>query len=63
MNAQLIAIALQETPAIIASLKSLFVAQNPTAPVPTDAEVIAAYNSAFISSLAKDTAWLAAHPA
>jgi len=59
----LIALALQETPAILATLKALFATQNPDAPVPTDAEVIAAYQTAFVSSLAKDDAWLAAHPA
>jgi hypothetical protein len=58
----LLAIALQETPAIIESLKGLFVQQHPDAPVPTDAEVIAAYQAALASSLAKDADWLAAHP-
>lgn len=62
MNEQLLALALQETPAIIGGLKALFAKTNPGAPVPTDAEIIAAYQSAFVSSLAKDEAWLAAHP-
>jgi hypothetical protein len=59
----LLQLALQETPAIIAMLRQAFQKQNPDAPLPSDAEVIAAYESAFRSSLAKDAAWLAAHPA
>jgi hypothetical protein len=59
----LLQLALQETPAIIAMLRQAFQKQNPDAPLPSDAEVIAAYESAFRSSLAKDAAWLAEHPA
>ena len=58
----LVGIAIQELPAIIESLKGLFVSQHPDAPVPSDADVIAAYQEALASSLAKDSAWLAAHP-
>ena len=58
----LLAIALQETPAIIESLKGLFAQQHPDAPVPSDADVIAAYQAALASSLAKDADWLAQHP-
>jgi hypothetical protein len=58
----LLALAIQEAPTMISALKDLFSKQNPDAPVPTDAEVIAAYNDAFASSLAKDEQWLAAHP-
>ena len=58
----LIALAIQEAPAAIALIKSLFAKSNPDAPVPTDEEVVAAWNSAFAASLAKDDAWLAAHP-
>jgi hypothetical protein len=58
----LVLVALQEAPAIIAWLKAVFKKENPDAPEPTDAEVIAAYQSAFISSLVKDDAWLTAHP-
>ena len=59
----LITLAIQEVPDLIASIKSIFGSQNPGAPTPTDAEVIAAFNSAFTSSLAVDDAYLAVHPA
>lgn len=62
MKNQLITLAIQETPQLIEGLKSLFHRKNPTEPVPTSEEVIDAFNSAFASSLAKDEAWLAAHP-
>lgn len=58
----LLTIAIQEAPAVIALLRGLFQQKNPGAPPPTDAEVIAAFEKAFKSSLAKDNAWLAAHP-
>lgn len=58
----LVAIAIQNLPAIIDSLKGWFSQANPGAPLPTDEEVIAAYQEALASSLAKDAAWLAAHP-
>ena len=63
MNTQLVNLAIQETPAVVAMIRGLFVKQNPTVPPPTDDEVIAAFQSAFASSLAKDEAWLVAHPA
>ena len=62
MNDQLISIAIQEAPAAIALVRALFVKRHPTDPVPTDEEIIGAYQSALASSLAKDAAWLAAHP-
>lgn len=62
MNPALVALAIQETPAIVEMLRGLFAAKNPGAPVPTSEEVIAAYESAFASSVAKDEAWIAAHP-
>ena len=62
MTPALIAIAIQETPAVIAFLRDAFSKRHPDQPPPTDAEVIAAYEQAFQSSLAKDAAWLAAHP-
>ena len=58
----LVAIAIQNLPAIIESLKGFFQQANPGAPLPTDEEVIAAYQEALASSLAKDANWLASHP-
>ena len=49
-------------PSLIDLLKTLFVKQNPTAPVPTTAEVLAAYQQVLTSSIAVDEAWKAAHP-
>jgi hypothetical protein len=64
MNLQnmLIGLAIQEAPAVIDRIKELFHRDNPDAPQPTSEDVIAAYQSAFDSSLAKDDRWLAAHP-
>lgn len=61
-KAAIVRIAIAETPALIAWLREAFQKRKPDAPVPTDAEVIAAYQDALASSLAKDDAWLAAHP-
>jgi hypothetical protein len=58
----LLAAAIQELPAIIEGLRRLFTTDHPEVPAPTDAEVIEAFNAAYASSLAKDQAWLAAHP-
>lgn len=57
----LVAVAIQNLPAIIDSLREWFHEANPGAPLPTDTEVIEAYQQALASSLAKDAAWLAAH--
>lgn len=62
VNTQLVTLAILQTPSIIAAIRALFAKQNPGVPEPTSAEVIAAFNSAFISSLVKDDEWLAAHP-
>lgn len=63
IDPRLIDLAIQEVPAVIEEIKNLFHKANPTDPTPTSKEVIAAYQSAFVSSLAKDAAWQAAHPA
>jgi hypothetical protein len=49
-------------PSVVTLIQSLVHAQNPTTPPPTSAEVLAAFNQACASSLAKDDAWDAAHP-
>jgi hypothetical protein len=58
----LLAIAIQQVPALLQFLKDIHQDKNPGAPVPSDAEVVEAYQAAFASSLAKDAAWLAQHP-
>jgi hypothetical protein len=61
MNPQLLLLAAQNAPQIISLLRDLFVKANPAAPVPTDAEIKAAWSISFVTSLAKDDAILAAH--
>ena len=58
----LLLVALQQAPALISLVRDVYVQANPGEPVPTDAEVIANLKRAFESSLARDEAWLAAHP-
>jgi len=52
---------IETLPDIIKGVKTLFIKNNPGAHEPTDAEVMAAFSQAFISSLAKDDAYLAIH--
>ena len=58
----LVAVAIQDLPAIIDSLKGWFHHANPGAPVPPDAEIIAAYQQALASSLTRDAQWHSLHP-
>ena len=58
---QLLALAIQELPLIIGLLKGAFKRDNPQAPPPTDAEVLAAWNAAFAKSLSEDQEYLATH--
>jgi hypothetical protein len=62
VNPQLIAVGIQVLPGVIDFLRQEFGKQHPAAAVPTDEEVMAAYQQALASSLAKDEQWLAAHP-
>ena len=59
----LAALALQMAPDVIKMLQDRFAAENPGVDVPTSEEVIAAWQQAFESSLAKDDNYLATHPA
>lgn len=59
----LVAVLIQQMPEIIALGKLAFARAHPDLPVPTSEEVIAAWLQASTSSLLKDAAWLAAHPA
>jgi hypothetical protein len=57
VSPQLMQLAVEEMPNVIAGLKALFGSRHPTLPVPTSEEVIAAYNSSYQASLAKDDAF------
>jgi len=61
MVAPLVMLAIKEAPGIIRLLKEVFHREHPDEPHPTDEEVIAAFEAAFQSSLAKDEAWLRLH--
>ena len=62
MVAPLVTLAIKELPGIIRLVRELRAKQAPTDPPPSEAEIMAALNSAYESSKAKDAAWLAAHP-
>jgi len=54
--------ALNSLPAILALIQGSHAEANPGAPVPTDAEVIAALHEAVASVVGKGETWKAAHP-
>jgi hypothetical protein len=62
IDPRLVSIAITELPAIIDWIRNAFMQANPGAPVPTDAEVHAAYVVARDASLAKDEQLLIDHP-
>lgn len=61
MNPLLLNVIIQNLPAGIALFQTLFHKAHPDELVPTDAEVVAAFDAAYQSSVAKDDRWLAAH--
>lgn len=62
LDPRLLTVALDLAPEVITLIKAAFVTRHPDAPALTDAAVIAGLQTAFVSSLAKDDNWLAAHP-
>jgi hypothetical protein len=62
MGALLVNVAIQELPSLIAFFKEAFAQEHPEQPEPTEAEIVAAFQQACASSLARDAQWLAAHP-
>jgi len=55
--------AINALPGILALLKANHAQQNPGAPALTDADALRGLNDAVFSTVAKDEAWKAAHPA
>jgi len=49
-------------PSVVSLIQAIVGRQNPGVPPPTSAEVTLAFITACSGSLAKDDAWLAAHP-
>jgi hypothetical protein len=62
IDPRLVTLAIQNLPGVIAWIRSAFVSAHPDVVPPTDEEVLAAYLTAFKSSIAVDDAWLLAHP-
>lgn len=60
--ARLVNVAIAQLPALFAWIRGAHSQADPGAPLPTDAEVIAALHAAVASSTARDDQWLAAHP-
>jgi len=58
----LVAVLIQQMPQLIAFAREAFANANPDEPSPTDEAIIAAYQSALASSLARDADWLEQHP-
>jgi len=62
IDPRLLQVALSEAPALILYLRSAFAKAHPDVPPPTDAEVLAAFETLYASSLARDEQLLAEKP-
>lgn len=61
MNAALISLAIEEAPAIIKLLQDRYAAAHPDLTPATDDQVVAAYRTGFLATVAKDETWKAGH--
>lgn len=62
VDPRVVQVVIDGLPDVLAFVRAVFGVKNPDAPVPTDAEIQSAFESAFVSSAAKDEQWLASHP-
>ncbi len=62
VDPRIVNILTEEAPAIIGLVQSLFAQRHPTDPVPTSAEVIAAWESLYASDVARDEQLLKDNP-
>jgi hypothetical protein len=62
VDPRLVSVIIDETPAVIALVQSLFVKKHPTEPTPSSADVIAAWETVYSESLARDEQILRDNP-
>jgi hypothetical protein len=63
VDPRLLQIGIELAPTFIVLLRQMFTKANPTAPVPTDAELIATAEATFSSDHARNIEILRSHPA
>ena len=62
IDPRLVSVIIDETPAVIALVQSLFIKKHPDDPTPSSAEVIAAWETVYSDSLARDEQILKDNP-